>query len=324
MDASFALNNRPEKPALPPQQDGVLVLNKPGGLTSAACIAKIKRGLGQKKIGHAGTLDPMAKGVLLVLLGQATKLSGPLLEDGEKIYSGLIRLGLATDTWDIEGRVLEEPGAAGLDADAVRRAILDWQGESEQLVPPYSAAKHQGRPLYELARKGLDVPVKTKLVKISRVQVESVDLPLARFRVACGSGTYIRSLAHSLGMRLGCGATLMELTREYSHPFGLDKAANLEDLLANPRDLPSKVRSLESCLPAWPKIRISAADSAKVRNGTALPMETPEARQDLGSEPTAGLKAFFQDADGRPLALVQSQIQNGRLVWAIERGLWNQ
>ena len=162
MDTSFALNNRTEKPALPPQQDGVLVLNKPGGLTSAACIARIKRGLGQKKIGHAGTLDPMAKGVLLVLLGQATKLSGPLLEDGEKIYSGLLRLGLVTDKGRLrfwKHRLLFPFWVKGKPVFFAGRDI-DAQGDDRRFdnlsgsVPcPYNVddlveARRTGRPLF--------------------------------------------------------------------------------------------------------------------------------------------------------------------------------
>ena len=191
----------------PVQQNGVLVLNKPSGPTSNRCITAIKR-MGQKKIGHAGTLDPMAGGVLLVLLGQGTKLSGYLLGGGAKIYRGTLELGRETDTWDREGTVLAENGWDGISADAVRRDIASWTGSHMQPVPPYSAAKHNGRPLYSLARSGQDVPEKTKRVEISQAEVLSIELPAVSFRVKCSSGTYIRSLAHSLGMRLGCGAVL--------------------------------------------------------------------------------------------------------------------
>ena len=205
------------------QQHGILVLDKPKGFSSARCVARLKR-LGQKKIGHAGTLDPMATGVLLVLLGHATKLSGYLLEGGEKRYAGTLRLGLTTDTWDIEGAVVSESPlhASGPDGSswaglpleaAVRREVDAWLEVREQPVPPYSAAKHQGQPLYKLARAGKDVPAKVKSIRVSHAEVQWVDLPDVRFRVTCSSGSYIRSLAHSLGMRLGCGATLTELTR---------------------------------------------------------------------------------------------------------------
>ena len=155
------------------QQHGILVLNKPKGLSSAQCIARIKR-LGQKKIGHAGTLDPMATGVLLVLLGHATKLSGYLLEGGVKTYGGTLRLGVTTDTWDAEGSIVgetplgEEDLAEGSALEqAARREVAAWLEVTEQPVPPYSAAKHQGQPLYRLARAGKEVPAKVKRIHVS-------------------------------------------------------------------------------------------------------------------------------------------------------------
>lgn len=191
------------------QLHGILIINKPGGMSSAQCVARIKR-MGQKKIGHAGTLDPMATGVLIVLLGHATKLSGYLLEGGEKRYEGVARLGFVTDTWDADGQVLEErpvpfsgSEAARTLEDAVRREVTAWLDVTEQPVPPYSAAKHQGQPLYRLARAGKEVPEKRKAIHVSHAELQWVKLPDVRFRVACSSGSYIRSLAHSLGMRLG-------------------------------------------------------------------------------------------------------------------------
>lgn len=303
---------------IPAQQHGVLVLNKPQGPSSAACVGLIKRKCGQKKIGHAGTLDPMASGVLLLLLGQATKISGLLLGGGEKIYSGILKLGVSTDTWDAEGNIVAEASQENVEAvtqEALREVIDSWLGESEQTVPPYSAAKHQGKPLYELARKGLETPVKTKTVKISRAELEWFKPPLARFRVTCSSGTYIRSLAHSLGVRMGCGATLMELTREYSHPFGIDQAVGLDDLLNNPALVEERVWLLQDALPHLPVITLDAASSAKVKYGTALPA--------VNFPPIEGTEALFLDETGAPLALVSKKIQGKELVWAIGRGLWN-
>ena len=303
------------------QQDGVLVLDKPGGMTSAACIARIKRGLGQKKIGHAGTLDPMARGVLLVLLGQATKISGHLMDDGDKVYSGVIRLGVVTDTWDSQGQVMETRPVRGVTEDVLAREMAALVGSYEQEVPAYSAAKHQGRPLYELARKGLDTPVKKKRVTISRGEAELVGLERVRFRVTCSSGTYIRSLAHSLGNRLGCGAMLEELIREYSHPFGIGAAHALEDVLADPDAFPRKVAGIAEALPGWPALRVSREDETRVRNGarlacTAYPLER---------EPFApGMRALMLDAGGKALALAEIVLDGRDPVWALVRGLWNQ
>ena len=301
-----------------PQQDGVLVVHKPKGPTSAACIARIKHGLSQKKIGHAGTLDPMAEGVLLVLLGQATKLSGYLMDAGQKVYTGSIRLGITTDTWDAEGATLEERPVDGISEAAVHAAMTELVGTYQQQVPAYSAAKHQGSPLYELARKGLEVPVKSKEVTVFRGEVELVDLPHVRFRVTCSSGTYIRSLAHSLGSRLGCGACLEELTRERSRPFGLEHAHELEAVLTEPERFADKVLGIADALPHWPKLRVSAAEAAGVRNGHPVPFD-PEAEIPCAD----GTRVLLLEEDGKPLALAQNILSPQGPAWTILRGLWH-
>jgi tRNA pseudouridine55 synthase len=304
-----------------PQQDGVLVLDKPGGLTSAACIGLLKKRLGQKKIGHAGTLDPMATGVLLVLLGQATKISGQLMEAGRKIYLATVKFGLDTDTWDVEGKVLSETplehalNSGVLSFNMLKAELAGWVGTMRQQVPPYSAAKHAGRPLYALARKGLETPYKDKTIEISRAELEWFRPPLARFRIACGSGTYIRSLAHSLGIRFECGAVLAELVREYSHPYALDTAVNLDELLANPELLPQKTRSIASALAHLPAFRLDQEAALKVRNGNMLPLALlPE---------VDGNRVLFLDSDGRELALAEKSRRGGEEFWRVGRGLWN-
>lgn len=307
----------------PPQQDGILVLNKPGGMTSAACIGKIKRRMGQKKIGHAGTLDPMATGVLLVLLGQATKISGHLMDDGDKIYSGAIRLGIVTDTWDAEGRVVATAPVTGVDAARVREAMQALTGEYEQEVPAYSAAKHLGQPLYALARKGAEVPVKKKTIRISRGEAELVGLERIRFRVTCSSGTYIRSLAHSLGKRLGCGGMLEELIREYSHPFGIEAAHDLDAVLEDAGGFASRVTGIANALPAWPRLSLTREDAEKVRQGGQLAYAFCPLP---GEAFSPGQKALMLDSDAKALALAESAMGGKHkqdAVWAITRGLWN-
>ncbi|WP_298068104.1 tRNA pseudouridine(55) synthase TruB [uncultured Mailhella sp.] len=304
------------------QQHGILVLDKPAGLSSAQCLSRIKR-LGQKKIGHAGTLDPMATGVLLVLLGSATKLSNYLLEGGEKTYAGTLRLGLVTDTWDAEGSIVSEisleAGAlasGSLLEQAVRREIAAWREVTEQPVPPYSAAKHQGQPLYRLARAGREVPEKVKTIHISHAEVQWVNLPDVRFRVTCSSGSYIRSLAHSLGMRLGCGAILTELTREYSHPFGLDAAHTLDGILAEPEKLPQRVMPIRAALPGWKILSAGARQEADLRNGIAMP-HLPG----FGTfQP--GERALIESRSGEALALAEARMDRDVPVWAVLRGLF--
>lgn len=303
------MTNRDPQPASLPQLHGVLVLDKPSGPTSARCLSVLKR-LGQKKIGHAGTLDPMASGVLLVLLGQGTKIASHLLADGGKVYRGQLRLGQETDTWDIQGQVLREAPWQDIDEEAVRAEVARWQELTEQEVPAYSAAKHQGQPLYKLARKGQAAPVKVKRMEISQAEVLDMHLPFVRFRVACSSGTYIRSLAHSLGKRLGCGAVLTELTREYSHPFGLDAAVSLDDVLADPGRMVRGLRPIAEALPHWPRVSLSADEARQVRNGHAVPCHEE------------GTRALLME-NGCELALAQRQDSPSGPCWTIVRGLWN-
>ncbi|WP_290923821.1 tRNA pseudouridine(55) synthase TruB [Halodesulfovibrio sp.] len=301
-----------------PQQHGILLLNKPKGPSSGGCIGKIKR-LGQKKIGHAGTLDPMAQGLLVVLLGQGTKLSNYLMTGGEKVYSGTIKLGETTDTWDAEGQVTDTAEWQHITEDDVRAEVAHWLDITEQEVPAFSAAKHKGKSLYKLAREGKETPVKIKTVKISEAATLSVELPFLRFRVRCSTGTYIRSLAHSLGIRLKCGAVLTELIREYSHPFSLDNACEPEELVENPELLESKVISLEQALPTWPKIILSDEEIALVKNGNPIPYDPDKIAQMPFS---IGINAMLLDADRTPLALVETNIVQRQPVWSILRGLW--
>ena len=292
------------------QQHGLLVVDKPRGLSSAQCTNRFKR-LGQKKIGHAGTLDPMAQGVLLVLLGHATKISGYLMAGGVKAYQGTVRLGQTTDTWDADGQIIAEAPWNHVTAEAVADVIAGWVGTSEQPVPPYSAAKHQGQPLYKLSREGKETPLKIKTIEISRAEVLRVELPYVTFRVICSSGTYIRSLAHSLGTRLGCGAVLTELTREYSHPFGLEVACGLDELSADPGLLVKHLRPLAEALPHWPVLELDEAAEARIRNGMAIPC-----RDDVGD------KALLQ-RQGMPLALARRSETPQGPCWTVLRGLWN-
>ncbi len=323
---------QPEKKQKIAQAHGVLVLNKHKGPTSARCISALKR-LGQKKIGHAGTLDPMAEGVLLVLLGQATKISGHLMSDGLKVYKGTLRLGQQTDTWDAEGNIVAESPFEHLQNTDIQEAIMQWQGHSSQIVPPYSAAKHQGQPLYKLARSGKETPVKVKDIEISRVEVLHMDLPYISFRVECSSGTYIRSLAHSLGTRLGCGAVLTELTREYSHPFGLEVAHTLEEIAANPEFLQQWLMPIPKALPHWPIVTLTASQEAELKNGHPIPhveavaQSTRNHKESIDTSMNTPLqvepdKAILCAVSGEPLALAQKKMVQDKPMWTILRGLW--
>lgn len=294
-----------------PQLHGVLVLDKPSGPTSTACLTAIKR-LGQKKIGHAGTLDPLAAGVLVVLLGEATKLASYVME-GEKTYLGQLRLGLSTDTYDIQGAVTAEAAWDHIAPAELTEAIAAWTQEESQDVPPYSAAKHQGKPLYALARQGLAAPVKNKKISVFDAQAVAIDLPSATFRVRVSAGVYIRSLVHSLGKRLGCGAALTALTREASRPFDLTQAHGLDDILAAPETLPERIIPIGQALPHWVTIALPADMAALVRQGV---------RVRAGASVAPGECALLTDDAGQPLALAKVEETEGTRRWAILRGLF--
>lgn len=307
--------NTAPKRIKPPQQDGVLVLHKPSGPTSTACLERIKRVLGQKKIGHAGTLDPLADGVLVVLLGQATKLA-PYLTEGEKVYKGSLELGKATDTYDSQGQIVSTADWSQITEAEARAAVMAWLEDTSQIVPPYSAAKHKGKALYALSREGKEVPEKRKEITISGVEVVSIDLPRIDFRVRCGAGTYIRSLVHSLGMRLSCGAFMTALTREHSHPFDIAEAHTLDAVLDEPEALAERVLSMARSLPHWPRHTLSEHDAALVKNGAQLDCG-PEAE-----EADALGRIMFLSPQGEALALAQKKERGGAMVWALLRGLW--
>lgn len=258
----------------------------------------------------------MATGVLVVLLGQATKLAGYLSED-RKTYRGTLILGQTTDTYDVQGTVLSEASWKNIPADGVQAEILSWVGAMRQEVPPVSAAKHHGKPLYALHREGKDVPVKVKEVTIFDAQVLALDLPRVTFRVTCSAGTYIRSLAHSLGKRLGCGAVLSELEREASHPFTLAQAHDLETVLESADRLSELVLPMAQALPHWPKLALKSEQERLVRNGAWLPVSLfPEYPAQEGD------RALLLSPSMEPLALAEAQPKGGELSWAILRGLW--
>lgn len=300
---------------VPLQQHGLLILDKPQGPTSTACLEKLKRGLKQKKIGHAGTLDPMARGVLLVLLGQGTKLA-PYLTECRKVYQGCLRLGLETDTQDIQGEVLARRDWSHIQPQEVKQEICSWIEQKSQQIPAVSAAKHQGQPFYKLQRQGKEVPAKFKSISIDQAEVLDLSLPNVRFRVTCSAGTFIRSLAHSLGMRLGCGAVLTELLREASQPFGLQQATGLQEILQEPELLPELVLPIAKALPHWPSFSLEPEQAKLVRQGRRLRLkDIPEAQ---GC--SLGDRALLLSREQEPVALVQLQGTGDQAFWEILRG----
>lgn len=209
--------------------NGILNINKPEGETSFGVVAMVKRLTGERRVGHAGTLDPMATGVLPVCLGQATRIT-QFLTGATKHYRAEMELGVTTDTYDASGKVIERKDASLISQEQVVSALTSFVGEIQQVPPMYSALKHHGRRLYELARQGTTVERRPRTARVSSLQLTDWKPPVATAEVVCGKGTYIRSLAHDLGQALGCGATLKSLVRLRCGPFELADAISASQL----------------------------------------------------------------------------------------------
>lgn len=208
---------------------GVINIHKEKGYTSHDVVAKLRGIVGQKKIGHTGTLDPDATGVLPVCLGKATKLCD-MLTDKNKTYETVMLLGKVTDTQDISGTVLQEANTDDLDSETVKEAILAFVGDYMQVPPMYSALKVNGKKLYELAREGVVVERKARPVTILDIQIKEIKLPRVRMEVTCSKGTYIRTLCHDIGEKLGCGACMEELIRTRVSLFTLSDSLTLSQV----------------------------------------------------------------------------------------------
>ena len=212
---------------------GVLNLNKPPNLTSRQAVDWVKRILDVKKAGHGGTLDPDATGVLLICLGDGTKLF-EALQVGTKEYEGTLILGITTDTLDANGQIIKTADTSQITTDQIRSVCQQFVGEIEQMPPMFSAVKHKGKPLYKLARRGIEVERRLRRVFIESIELLLCNIPEVRFRVVCSKGTYIRVLAADIGAALGCGAHLSELTRTRSGVFKIEGAHTLDSLERTP------------------------------------------------------------------------------------------
>ncbi|MBO4289263.1 MAG: tRNA pseudouridine(55) synthase TruB [Lachnospiraceae bacterium] len=250
--------------------DGVLIIDKEKGYTSNDVVAKLRGILRQRKIGHAGTLDPDATGVLVVLLGRATKLSG-LMMSGQKCYRAGLRLGITTDTQDTGGTVLSEREPE-TDPEKIREAILSFQGEYDQIPPMYSALKVNGRKLYQYARSGQEVLREARKVTIESIAIEAIDPPFASFTVECSKGTYVRTLCHDIGQRLGCGAAMESLCRVRSGSFTLEDSVKIGEVreLFEAGRLEEKLIGLDRILEEYPVFVCDEAHEKALLNGNRL------------------------------------------------------
>lgn len=256
--------------------NGILNIDKPAGWTSHDVVAWVRRVLRIKRVGHAGTLDPMATGVLLVCLGQATRVVEYLMAS-TKTYRAEIRLGLTTDTYDIEGELLRTAEPPALSEDDLRAALQPLTGEIMQAPPAYSAIKQDGVPLHRRARRGEDVRPAPRPVTIYAINLLNWESPRLTVEVTCAAGTYIRSLAHDLGQALGCGATLSGLVRTRSGRFTSEEAASLDTIASAVAagELAQHVHPLAVALSDLEPVVVDAADTERLRHGLPLSASTP-------------------------------------------------
>ena len=248
--------------------DGIIVVDKESGPSSFRVVERIKGLIKAKKAGHAGTLDPFATGVLVVLLNQGTKLS-PFLMSQDKVYKSALRLGIETDTNDLTGRIIKRKDIGMITKEAIKHKTLQFLGTIKQAPPQYSAIHHNGKRAYELARNGLEVDLQPKDVRIDYINILSVDLPYVWIEVGCSSGTYIRSLAADLGRSLGTGAHLTFLRRIKSGPFLIDNAfteTQISQHLSN-NTVDQVIIPLKGALKGMMEVEIPDKLARKIRNG---------------------------------------------------------
>ena len=278
--------------------EGLLNIDKPLEMTSHDVVAQVRRLAQTRRVGHGGTLDPLASGVLVLALGRATRLLEYVM-GREKAYRAQVRLGQVTNTYDAEGEIVEEQPVA-VTRDEVEQALGAFRGQIEQVPPMYSAIKQKGKPLYELARQGIDVEREARQVTIYELTLEAWEPPLLTLYVECSTGTYIRSLAHDLGQVLGCGAYLAGLRRLSVGSFELDDAVPLEALTSE--NIGEHLQPAERAVAHLPRLELSQEEAQRLAQGQRVNWRKGQPDEEL-------VRAF--DSDGHFVGVVSSA--NG--VW---------
>ncbi|MCR4956030.1 MAG: tRNA pseudouridine(55) synthase TruB [Lachnospiraceae bacterium] len=259
--------------------NGIIVVNKEAGFTSHDVVAKMRGICKQKKIGHTGTLDPDAVGVLPICLGKGTKVSG-MLTDSDKEYEAVLRLGMNTDTLDLSGTVLETFDV-NVTEEQVREVICDFVGEIKQIPPMYSALKVNGKKLCDLARSGVNVERKARDITIYSIEILKMELPDITIKVACSKGTYIRSLCNDIGNKLGCGGVMAHLIRTKAAGYTLKDAYSLDEIqrLQDQGELQNAIKPIDSVFYAYPKAVVLDTIRPLAINGNPLPKERVVAKE---------------------------------------------
>jgi tRNA pseudouridine55 synthase len=270
LQAEHQTSNHPKKKSM---KSGIIAIHKPCGISSARVVARVKKALGAKKVGHTGTLDPFATGLLLCAINKGTRISGFFL-GGQKRYLARICLGVETDTYDPTGKIVccaQRTVLDGLKIQNIEQTIKSFIGIQNQIAPAFSALKHNGQPLYKLARQGKKIQKPPRQIEIFDISINRIEMPNIDIEIFCSSGTYIRSLAFDLGQKLGCGAHLSKLCRTQSSNFLLKNAIELDALeRLDIKLVEQRIISLSNCLEFMPKIVANKACAQKIKFGQKL------------------------------------------------------
>ena len=288
--------------------NGVLNVYKEAGFTSHDVVAKLRGIVKQKKIGHTGTLDPDAEGVLPVCLGNATKLCG-LLSDKEKTYEAVLLLGQTTDTQDVSGKVLSTSPAEVSEEEA-REAVMSFLGDYDQVPPMYSALKVGGKKLYELAREGKEIERQARRVRILDIEIHRMELPEITFSVSCTSGTYIRTLCQDIGERLGCGGCMKHLLRTRVDRFAVEESLRLSEIEERMREgsLGEVLLPVDEVFSSYPRLQMRTEADRLVHNGN------PFSGQDV-QEIFDGERVRVYDSTGKFVGIYGRHEEKGGLLY---------
>ena len=295
--------------------DGILNINKPWGKTSFSVVAIVRRLTGEKRVGHAGTLDPAATGVLPVCLGRATRII-EFLMNATKAYRAQIELGVTTDTYDAAGQIVQRGDPSNVNRENLEAALNSFRGSIQQTPPMYSAIKHHGQPLYELARAGIKVERKSRPAKIYRLEILDWQPPIVTIEVECSKGTYIRSLAHDLGQSLGCGASLKNLVRLKCGIFGIENAVSLPQLedAFHHGYWQRFLYPMDSVLQEWRAIIVSNATEDAIKKGVSVDLSNIRSNEITGQSEQY-CRAY--NLDGRFIAVLRLVPETGQ--WRPEK-----
>lgn len=296
-----------------PAVNGFINIDKPSGITSYDVIRRLKPYLPKTKLGHLGTLDPLASGVLPIAVGWATRVIG-YINDNTKEYQAEMVLGGVSDTQDSTGKITHLP-CKPVNVARIGEALGRLVGSIEQVPPMYSAVHYQGRRLYELARQGTEAPVKPRLVTVHYITLLEViseeDRQIVRFTIGCSSGTYVRTICHDVGQQLGCGAYLSSLIRTRSGPFTLNEACNLEYLINHREEIAVRVLPPDYPLQGMPKVEIEPSMAWAIKNGSSVPWPGVEDHKHY----------LVYDHDGGLLAIARGQLVDNNEVLQPEKVL---